>query len=183
MEYTIYLDNSNVFIEGQKVSAVRKGLARDINHAANKKIKDHTYRLDFGKLIQITCGYDSLINQAKLYGSRPPAQDTVWEMAKQKGFTTAIFDRSRYNKEKQVDTSIVVHMMEDIFALEPGTNVIVLVAGDADFVPVVNAAKKKGFTVKVAYWGHASHLLKAAASEFQNLNSFLIDLSYSRGKR
>jgi hypothetical protein len=60
MEYTIYLDNSNVFIEGQKVSAVRKGLARDINYAASKKIKDHAYRLDFGKLIQITCGYDSL---------------------------------------------------------------------------------------------------------------------------
>jgi len=46
----IYIDNSNVFIEGQRVAAVRKGKALDMVDAQTRGVFHHDYRLDFGKL-------------------------------------------------------------------------------------------------------------------------------------
>ena len=50
----IYVDNSNVFIEGQRVAAVRKRhCALNIDDAnAPTNFRIHEYRLDFGKLYQ-----------------------------------------------------------------------------------------------------------------------------------
>lgn len=183
MQHTLYMDNSNIWIEGKRVSAVRRGLAKNINEAGRRRISDSTYRLDFGRLIDITCGFGALAD-AKLYGSRPPEHDTVWKAAKEKGFELHIFNRSAYGKEKEVDTSIVMHLTLDLVEnLDPASDRIVLVAGDRDFLPVVIEATRRKFHVKVAFWNHANHELKRAASEFQDLNPVLYDLTFSRGKR
>jgi hypothetical protein len=42
-----------------------------------------------------------------LVGSRPPPNDTVWEMAKRGGFEVITHDRDAANKEKAVDTELV----------------------------------------------------------------------------
>lgn len=182
-DINLYLDDSNVFIEGRKVSAVKKGLAQNINDAARRRIADETYRLDFGKLIEITCGYEA-VTTAKFYGSRPPKNDSVWDAAKQHGFELNIFDRSNFGKEKKVDTTIVRDITVDILRnLKPATDEIVLISGDADFVPAVELAKAEGYIFKVAYWSHCSQELKTAATEFQNLNPHLIDLTHYRGKK
>lgn len=181
-DINLYLDDSNVFIEGRKVSAVHKGMAANVNVAASKKISDGAYRLDFGRLIEITCGYNA-VTTAKFYGSRPPKNDSVWAAAKQHGFQLNIFDRSKFGKEKKVDTTIVRDITVDIIRnLKPATDSIVLVSGDADFVPAVDLAKQEGYHVKVAYWDHCSQELKKAASEFQSLNQHLHDLTHYRGK-
>jgi len=39
MAELVYVDNSNVFIEGQRVSAVKNGMALDIRDAIDKKYK------------------------------------------------------------------------------------------------------------------------------------------------
>lgn len=182
-DVNLYLDDSNVFIEGKKVSAVRKGLAKNINEATAKKIKDETYRLDFGRLIEITCGYGS-VTTAKFYGSRPPKDDSVWEAAKQHGFQLNIFDRSAFGKEKKVDTTMVRDITVDILRnLKPTTDSIVLISGDADFIPAIDLAKQEGFEFKVAYWGHCSQELRKAATEFLNLSSHINDLTHYRGKK
>jgi|CZKJ01.1.fsa_nt_gi hypothetical protein len=49
MDHNIYLDNSNVFIEGQRVYASRQGGGKALS-----KDLDRNYRVDFGKLIEIT---------------------------------------------------------------------------------------------------------------------------------
>jgi hypothetical protein len=46
----IYVDNSNVFTEGKRVSAVKQGLATDIWNAFDHRILDNAYRMSFGKL-------------------------------------------------------------------------------------------------------------------------------------
>ena len=46
----VYVDNSNVFIEGKMVSAVVRGYALNIWDALENRILDNDYRLDFGKL-------------------------------------------------------------------------------------------------------------------------------------
>ncbi len=175
MDHNLYLDNSNVFIEGQRVLA-----ARDKGAALSKDLNKQ-YRLDFGKLIEIACGFDADLGKLMFYGSEPPPTDSVWQAAKQYGFQNKIFQRSKHNKEKMVDTQLTVDLMKDIYTeLDPTTDRIIIVAGDADYVPAIQAARDKGFQVKVAFWQHASAAIKKAASEFMSLNGHLNDLTHKR---
>lgn len=176
MDQNLYLDNSNVFIEGQRVSAARERKGKSLTQDF-----DREYRLDFGKLIEITCGFYADLGKLKFYGSEPPPTDSVWKAAKQHGFENKIFQRSKYNKEKMVDTQLTVDLMKDIYTtLKPDTDRIIIVAGDADFVPAIQAAREKGFYVKVAFWEQASRAIKEAASEFMPLNGHLTDLTHKR---
>ena len=65
----------------------------------------------------------------------------------------------------------------------PGGAVGQYVAGDADYVPAINAPRDRGFHVKVAFWQHASAAIKKAASEFLPLNGHLKDLTHERPPR
>ena len=56
MGYYVFVDNSNVWIEGKYVSAVRKGMASDICTAHDRKICDNSWEIDFGKLL--SCAVD-----------------------------------------------------------------------------------------------------------------------------
>jgi len=115
------------------------------------------------------------------YGSEPPPTDSVWGAAKQHGFQNKIFQRSKHNKEKMVDTQMTVDLIRDIYTeLDPATDRIIVVAGDADYVPAIQAARDRQFYVKVAFWQHASAAIKKAASEFQSLNGHLRDLTHTR---
>ncbi|MBH8577448.1 hypothetical protein I8752_31675 [Nostocaceae cyanobacterium CENA369] len=103
MSNFVYVDNSNVFIEGKRVSAVRKALVANIYDAMNKNIIDNSYRLDFGKLHSFTAGSDpAKIKRAVLFGSRPPANDSLWGIAERAGFETIIVVRNAANKEKKL---------------------------------------------------------------------------------
>jgi hypothetical protein len=55
MALFVYVDNSNVWIEGMRISAVRKGMAADAKDAMNRKITDQGWTYDFGKLYQAIC--------------------------------------------------------------------------------------------------------------------------------
>lgn len=48
--------------------------------------------------------------------------------------------------------------------------VIVVAAGDADYVPAIERAKGKGWEVEVWFWSHAAAQLKKAASRFCELD-------------
>jgi len=174
LTYT-YVDNSNVFIEGRRVSAVKRGLARDIHQAMAYGIQDQSYRIDFGKLHAFVAGNDpAKIARATLFGSRPPPNDSLWKMAQKAGFDTVIVDRNVRNKEKKVDTGIVAAMVKDAYTrVKKDQDTLSLVAGDGDFVPAVQDLKADGFKVDVVFWGHASGELKDACSKFYNLNSYL----------
>jgi uncharacterized LabA/DUF88 family protein len=176
MDHNLYMDNSNVWIEGQRVSAAKRGPTKQLTRDL-----DRSYRIDFGRLIEITCGYDASLGKLMFYGSEPPPTDTVWQSARDHGFRDRIFQRSKHRKEKMVDTQLTVDLIQDIHTeLDPTTDRIIIVAGDADYVPAINAARAKGFYVRVAFWNHASGLIKKAGSEFQSLNPHMRDLTYKR---
>src|SRR2546425_9871543 len=107
----LYVDNSNVWIEGMHVSAVVRGSAPDIWAAMEHKICDYTWKIDFGKLHEFAGGED--IGRAVLYGSRPPQNDSLWAMAKRKGFEVVVYDRNVANREKKIDTTITRDIMKD----------------------------------------------------------------------
>ncbi len=169
----LYVDNSNVWIEGMHVAAVKSGLAPSLSVALNANICDHSYKIDFGRLFQFAGGAKTEVGRAVLFGSRPPANDSLWLSAKARGFEVVVFDRNIKNREKKIDTSIVTEMVTDSFRLmNPKKDEITLVAGDGDYVPAIDSLRDRGFTFHVVFWGHASGSLKAAASKFINLNSY-----------
>lgn len=75
----IYVDNSNLYIEGRRASAVANGLAGDMREAIDIGIFDHGYTISFGKLHEFLTGNDlGKIRRVALFGSRPPPNDSIW---------------------------------------------------------------------------------------------------------
>jgi hypothetical protein len=169
----LYVDNSNVWIEGKHVSAVRLGYAPDVFAAQNNKICDHAYKLDFGRLFEFAGGKRDEVGRAALFGSRPPPNDSLWNVAKAKGFEVVVFDRNFAGKEKQVDGAIVTAMMADSYErMRPGKDEFTLVAGDADYVPTIKNLRDRDFEFHVVFWHHASSELKRAATKFIALDKW-----------
>ena len=158
MAALIYLDNSNLWIEGKKLGAVFRGTSPDIMVATETRDFDNTFRLDFGKVLEIA--NNRPVKVARFYGSRPPESDSVWNMAKKVGFEPIIVDRNYSNKEKGVDTQLVVDMLMDSIEADPKEDIFILIAGDADYIPVIRKIKSRNFRVQVLFWNHASIELK-----------------------
>jgi uncharacterized LabA/DUF88 family protein len=169
----LYVDNSNIWIEGMHVSAVAKGMAPDIWGAQQQRICDTSWSYDFGKLLTFAGGDRKEVGRAVLFGSRPPANDTLWAMARKVGFEVHVFDRNAQNKEKKVDTSIAVSMTEDSFQRMKKGDEVTLVAGDRDHVPAVERLVERGFKVYVVFWEHAARELREACTQFTSLNGYL----------
>ena len=109
----VYVDNSNVWIEGQRVSAVRKGLAIDIRDAMSRNVLDPSWRCDFGRLYELACPVTETIGRSALFGSRPPANDSLWARARSEGFEVVVHDRNVANREKKVDVGIATMLLDD----------------------------------------------------------------------
>jgi uncharacterized LabA/DUF88 family protein len=180
MAELVYVDNSNIFIEGKRVKAVASGLAMNIYDAMNNRILEQSYKVDFGRLHDFVAGTNkNEIKRCMLFGSRPPSTDTIWDIATRAGFEVITEDRNIANKEKKIDTGIVAAMTKDAYTIVDKTkDIITLVAGDADFVPSVRMLVEDGFNVEVAFWGHAAHELQDVCTKFINLDPNLDHLSY-----
>ena len=176
MSALIYLDNSNLWIEGKKVSAVSKGLALDVWDATATRTFDQAFKLDFGQALAVA--NNAPIKVARFYGSRPPEADSVWNAAQAAGFRLTILDRNQRNKEKSVDSSMVADIIEDLYNLATPGDIFIIMAGDADYVPVVQKLQAKNYEVHVLFWDHAAVELKKAADNFLSLNGYLHQLQY-----
>ena len=171
----IYVDNSNLYIEGKRVSAVKNGLAMNIYDAMNNRILDFGYSMSFGRLHEFVAGRDqTVIARAVLFGSRPPPNDSIWKYAERAGFELVLEDRNIANKEKKIDTGIVSAMVKDAYKkMNADSDTIVLVAGDADFVPAVRDLVEDKFRVEVVFWDHAAKELRDTCTQFISLNPHL----------
>lgn len=173
MKSYTYIDNSNVFIEAQRVAAVNSGMAADLGDAIDRRVFDFSYKLDYGKLYEYFCGENqSEIGCAKLWGSPPPS-DSFWEMVERKGFEVVTYDRNAAGKEKKVDVAIAYAMTKDAYTkIDKSNSEIVLVAGDKDYVPVIEDLKSEGFRVVVVFWNQAARELREAATKFISLDQW-----------
>ena len=173
----IYVDNSNVFIEGKRVSAIRKNLALSVHDAIENRILDNDYRLSFGKLYEFVAGtVRSDTARAMLFGSRPPENDAIWDLAKRAGFEVVTEDRNASNREKKIDTGIVAALTRDAYRNAKKGDVFTIVSGDSDYVPAVRQLVEDGFQVEIVFWDHAGRELKDACSRFVSLNPHLDSL-------
>lgn len=174
MDY-IYVDNSNLYIEGRRVSAVKTGLAENIVSAMNEGILDHGYTISFGKLHEFLTGDDlTKIKRVALFGSRPPPNDSIWQFAERAGFELHLEDRNFANKEKKIDTGITTLLVKDAYKFgDKDKDVFVLVTGDRDFVPAIKELTEDGYRVEVVFWNHAAQELKDCATKFIDLDAHL----------
>lgn len=181
MKTYTYVDNSNLFIEGQRVSALKKGLVGSIREAMDRKIVDHDWNLDYGMLHEFLCGIRKTeIGAARLWGSPPPG-DSFWKMVERKGFEYKVFDKNAAGKEKKVDVAIAHRMTKDAYTIvDKANDEITLVAGDKDFVPAIEDLKAEGFNVHVVFWEHAARELREAAGRFISLNPYHDAISFKR---
>lgn len=157
-----YIDNSNIYIEGCRVSAVKKGLAKTIYEAMGSGIVDHTWQLDYGKLYDFLCAEGDI---ARLWGSPPPG-DSFWNMLDRKGFNPTVYEKNASNREKKVDVAVAHRMTKDAYTLlDRDKDDILLVAGDTDYLPVVTDLITEGFKVEIAFWDHLARDLKEATTK------------------
>lgn len=163
-----YIDNSNVYIEGCRVAAVRNGLAKNIYEAMGNGIVDHTWQLDYGKLYSFLCDDGDV---ARLWGSPPPG-DTFWNMLERRGFNPTVYEKNAANQEKKIDVAVAHRITKDAYTLiDRKQDEILLVAGDTDYVPVITDLVSEGFNVEVAFWDHLAREMKDVASKHIQLDA------------
>lgn len=139
MTIHLFVDNSNVLIEGRRFS-YRKTKKRS-------KLSPHTddkYEIDWGKFIYLMKENDKrdLADVPILYGSRPPPDDSVWERIRSDGFDAKVFDRNIRNQEKSVDMSMGLDASDRFHTVTPAAT-IAIAAGDADYVPAIKRARPR----------------------------------------
>jgi uncharacterized LabA/DUF88 family protein len=173
MKIYTYVDNSNVYIEGCRFSAVKKGMSPSVHAAMNDGVVDHSWNIDYGRFHEFLCGADKKeIGAAHLWGSPPPS-DSFWSMVQSKGFQVETFDKSLAGKEKKVDVAIAHRMTKDAYTLvDKRCDELTLVSGDKDFVPVVDDLVQEGFKVIIAFWSNAANELKNSATRYICLDSY-----------
>jgi uncharacterized LabA/DUF88 family protein len=168
-EMHLFVDNSNVLLEGRRFAEMRRKHKPRLS-----PYLDNSYEIDWGKFLYVIKEKDTraLAEVPFLYGSRPPPNDSVWQRIRDDGFDVKVFDRNIRNKEKGVDMEMGMDVAERLHTVQP-PRTILIAAGDADYVPAVARAKTKGWKVEVWFWSNAAEQLKAAATRFCLLDTYL----------
>ncbi len=145
----ILIDNTNLFIGGQQLSAERKGIHhRHRSHSHHHDLSDPSWRLDF-EALRRCLARGRTVYAALMVGSSAPHEDSVWEAAaKAAGFTVVVHETNAHHEEKAVDTELVARGTE-IICTAPQPMVLVLASGDRDYVPLVAVAHRNGWTVEL----------------------------------
>ena len=155
----IFIDDSNIFIEGQRTAA-----NRDPTDASAR----HRFRIDFGRLLE-WIAEDRILADVYLVGSRPPEVDSFWKILPKKGIRPNILDRHA-GREKGVDHDLVAEMVEASIREAKDGGVIALVAGDGDYRSTLDRLTKKGWQVEVYFWSSGCSPLVRNTPWYTNLD-------------
>ena len=145
-ECLILVDNSNVFIEGGKFSARKKGMVRD--PMDTHEPIDLSWRIDFGALLKVVANGHQIID-AILVGSTPPPNDSLWKVAKLQGFKVKTFERSP-SGEKVVDTELLASGLKVVYK-HPRPAILKLLSGDRDFISLIRNVYEEEWETEL--WG------------------------------
>jgi hypothetical protein len=152
MKHYTYIDQTNFFVEGQRLSAIRKHMALDFFDAQNRQIFDFNWHPDYKRVHQYLCGSDpAAIGCAKVFGSTPPG-DPFWTAIAHLGFKVKTFEKGYSGREKKVDVAVTYHATKDAYTVVDKTeDEINLVVGDTDYVPLIEGLVADGFKVVVIF--------------------------------
>lgn len=176
-KHCAYVDDSCLYIEGQVASALSRGLARTIDPIRAQGLRDWTFAIDFKALLIVL---DASRDRAWLVGSRTTDNGAIWRHATAAGFRLMTVPRVDGRKEKEVDAELMLTAMETTADLGAG-DMVTLVSGDRDFVPLVRRLRARGIAVRVFFWEHAtSSALVREASSFRPMDPVLQSIRLNR---
>lgn len=137
------------------------------------------FRIDFGDLLLAACrtgeGVARGIVSAYIAGVIPD-DDSFWRIAQNQGFTVRRGYLGSNSRSKQDDAYLITDMTATLFEQE-GPSTIVLVAGDADYVPPLRKALEKGWRTEVAFINRGvSTALAKVIHEFRTIRA--VDIEY-----
>ncbi len=137
------------------------------------------FRIDFGQLA-VTVARNSKgkargIKSAFIAGVIPD-DDSFWQIAKDQGFTVRRGFLGTHSRSKQDDAYLITDITSALFEME-GPSTIVLVAGDADYVPPLKKAIDRGWRTEVAFIRRGiSTALHPCVHEFRTVRP--VDIEY-----
>jgi uncharacterized LabA/DUF88 family protein len=95
-------------------------------------------------------------------------------MVERFGFKVTKFERNYAGKEKKVDVAIAHAMTKAAYSgvVRRGEDEMTLIAGDTDYVPLLQDLRTEGFVVHLVFWNHAGRELKESAGKFIALDPY-----------
>lgn len=148
----IYIAKSNIWVDSKKQN--KSGT----KYNKGTTSEDKKLRLDLGKLTELVRKGRQVID-LQCYGSEPPDMDTVWKLAKKKGWTSLNGPKS--NKDLQADATISTDIMELVscshlknLRFEKCKNVVVLIANEteSDLTKVIGKIMNQEGWWKIEIW-------------------------------
>ena len=173
----LYISKSNIWIESKKQSKITK------NNKTNASTEDKKLRLDLGKLTELIRKGRQIID-IQCYGSEPPEVDTIWKVAKKKGWDS-LGPKSASKYESQLDVSVSNDIMELVgcshlknLRFEKCKNVVVLIANENEDLPKIigKIINQEGWW-KIEIWSTKSSIsnyVKELASDYPDI----IEINY-----
>ena len=136
------------------------------------------FRIDFGRLLTVACrtkdGRTRYVKSAYIAGVIPD-DDSFWKIAENQGFTVRRGYLGANQRSKQDDAYLIRDLTATLYE-EEGPSTIVLVAGDADYVPPLELAIEKGWRSEVAFIDRGvSEALEPVVHQFRNVGPHAIE--------
>jgi uncharacterized LabA/DUF88 family protein len=140
------------------------------------------YRIDFGRLLLQACRTDKsagrAVGSAYIAGVIPD-DDSFWQIATNQGFQVRRGYLGHKNRSKLDDAYLMTDLVATIFEKQ-GPSTIVLIAGDADYMPALKKSFERGWRNEVVFVGHGvSATLQSVAHAFREIDPIDIQLQSS----
>ncbi|CAG8636625.1 6477_t:CDS:2, partial [Acaulospora morrowiae] len=111
-----------------------------------KSLPETKLYIDHGRLLSTLLKGRRIGSNPVIVGSRPPPNDSLWNRIRNQGYDVVVYDRIA-NKEKKVDMELGASMLDIVHLMNPG--VILLVADDDDYYPILKWALKYNWKIEV----------------------------------
>ena len=149
----IYWDNSNIFIEAQRL-AEERGEGPD----ARQRVRIH-----FDNMLLLAHA-DRSVQKAFAAGSVPPEMRQLWNRLESNGVEVQLFDRGSSERGEQEipDRVLQLRMLEDALDYNGDPGIVVLLTGDgagytegAGFHSTLERMHRRGWRVEILSWAHS----------------------------
>ena len=149
----IYWDNSNIFIEAQRL-AEEHGEGPD----ARQRVRIH-----FDNMLRLAHA-DRSVQKAFAAESVPPEMRQLWNRLESNGVEVQLFDRgsSEHGEQEIPDRVLQLRMLEDALDYNGDPGIVVLLTGDgagytegAGFHSTLERMHRRGWRVEILSWAHS----------------------------
>ena len=181
----IYWDNSNIFLEAQRLSEEKE-------EGAGARFR---VRIDFTNMLRLAHA-DRPVRKALAAGSVPPEMRQLWNRMENQGVEVRLFDRGlpAFGEQDIPDRILQLRMLEDALDFNGDPGVVVLLTGDgagyqegAGFHSTLERMHRRGWRIEILSWAAScNRRMKEWAEEngvFVALDDFYDSITFMEPSR